>query len=267
LGEEIVKVKATRGNAIAALTLAVSAGFIFLFAQSTPAQDTELIVLVTNGIKPSMEELTPQIERSIGARIKMQFSSSPTLKEKIQSGEPFDVAILASDVIDDLIKQGKIAVGTRADIARIGIGVGVRAGTPKPDVSTPEALKLTLLSAISISFNPSVASASHIREIFERLGIAENVKSKLLLDAEAGRPEMNVADGKADLVISLIPEVKFAKGVEFAGPVPADLQSYISFSAGVATSSHHADAAKALIQFMSGPAAAPILKVKGMEPR
>ena len=262
-----MKAEATRRSTIAVIALLVTAGFIFLFAQKTPAQDTELLVVATNGIKPSVEELAPQIEHSIGRRLKMQFSSSPALAEKIQSGQPFDVAILSSDVIDDLIKQGKIAAGTRTDIARTGIGVGVRAGAPKPDVSTPEALKRTLLSAKSISFNPSVASAAHIREIFEHLGIAENVKSKLMLDAEAGRPEMNVADGTAELVITVIPEIKFAKGVELAGPVPADLQSYISFSAGAATNTHDADAAKALIKFIAGPAATPTLKAKGMEPR
>jgi molybdate transport system substrate-binding protein len=262
-----VKVKATRISTIAAITLVVTAGFIFLFVQKTPAQGTELLVVVSNGIKPSMEELAPQIEHSIGRRLKMQFSSSTALEEKIQSGEPFDVAILSSDVIDDLIRQGKIAAGTRADIARTGMGVGVRAGAPKPDVSTPEALKRALLSAKSISFNPSGASAPHIHEIFEHLGIAENVKSKLMLDAESGRPQMNVADGKAELVITLIPEIKFFKGVELAGPIPADLQSYISFSAGVAANTHNADAAKALIKFIAGPAATPTLKAKGMETR
>ena len=262
-----MKVEATRTSTIAAIALVVTAGFIFLFVQKTPAQGAELLVAVSNGIKPSMEELAPQIEHSIGRRLKMQFSSSKALEDKIQSGEPFDVVILSSDVIDDFIKQGKIAAGTRANIARTGIGVGVRAGAPKPDVSTPEALKRALLSAKSISFNPSGASAPHIREIFEHLGIAENVNSKLILDPESGHSEMNVADGKAELVIALIPEIKFFKGVEFAGPVPADLQSYISFSAGVATNTHNADAAKALIKFIAGPAATPILKAKGMERR
>jgi len=266
-GEAIMKWKSTERTTIAATILAVSFGFVFLFAQKTPAQGTELLVSVSDGMKPSVEELVPQIEHSIGHKLTTQFNSSKVLKDKIQSGEPFDAAILTSDVIDDLIKQGKIAAGTRADIARTGMGVGVRAGAPKPDVSTPEALKRALLSAKSISFNPSGASAPHIHEIFEHLGIAENVKSKLMLDADPGRPQMNVADGKAELVITLIPEIKFFKGVELAGPVPVDLQSYISFAAGVATNSHNADAAKALIKFITSPAAAPILKAKALEPR
>ena len=256
-----------RRSTIAASILSAGIGFIFLFAQKTPAQGTELVVVVSDGMKPSVEELVPQIEHSIGRKITAQYNSSKAIREKIQSGEPFDAAILTSDIIDDLINQGKIAGGTRADIARTGMGVGVRAGALKPDVSTPEALKRILLSAKSISFNPSGASAPHIHEIFERLGIAENVKSKLMLDADPGRPQMNVADGKAELVITLIPEIKFFKGVELAGPVPADLQSYISFAGGVATNTHNADAAKALIKFITSPAAAPILKAKALEPR
>src|SRR6266478_157329 len=262
-----MKGKTMKLGAIAATTLAVTAGFIFLFASKAPAQGTELLVVVSDGMKPSVEELSPQIEQSIGRKLTTQFNSSKALKDKIQSGDPFDAAILTSDVIDDLIKQGKIAAGTRTDIARTGMGVGVRAGAAKPDVSTPEALKRTLLSAKSITFNPSGASAPHIHEIFEHLGIVENVKSKLMLDADPGRPQMNVADGKAELVITLIPEIKFFKGVELAGPVPVDLQSYISLPGGVATNTHNADAAKALIKFITSPAAAPILKAKALEPR
>jgi molybdate transport system substrate-binding protein len=256
-----------RLGTIAAATLAMIAGFIFLFAQKTPAQGTELLVVVSDGMKPSVEELVPQIEHAIGRKLTVQYNSSKNIRDKIQSGEPFDVAILTTDIIDDLVKQGKIAPGTRAEIARTGMGVGVRAGAAKPDVSTPDALKRALVSAKSISFNPSGASAPHIYNIFEHLGIADSVKPKLMLDPEAGRPQMNVADGKADLVITLIPEIKFFKGVELAGPVPADLQSYISFGAGVASNTKNADAGKALIKYITSPAATPVLKSKALEPR
>jgi len=194
-----------RLGAFAAAILAAGIGFIFLFARQTPAQGTELVVVVSDGMKPSVEELVPQMEHAIGRKIMAQYNSSKNIREKIQSGEAFDVAILTTDIIDDLIKQGKIAAGTRAEIARTGMGVGVRAGAPKPDVSTPEALKRVLVSAKSISFNPSGASAPHVYDIFEHLGITDGVKPKLMLDPEAGRPQMNVADGKCDLVITLIP--------------------------------------------------------------
>jgi molybdate transport system substrate-binding protein len=251
---------------IAAAILALSAGMFSLFARGTRAQTTELRVLISDGMKTVVEELTPQIEHSIGRKLVAQFNSSKNLRDKIQAGEPFDAAILTSDVLDDLIKQGKIAAGTRAEISRTGMGVGVRAGAPKPDIGSPEALKRTLLNAKSISFNPTGASATHTYDMFARLGITETVKPKLILDAEAGRPQMNVAAGKVELVISLIPEIKFFPGVDLVGPIPPDFQSYINFAAGIATNPQDADGAKALIQFINGPAVAPVLIAKGMEP-
>jgi molybdate transport system substrate-binding protein len=218
-------------------------------------------------MKTVLEELTPRIEQSIGRKLAAQFNSSKNLRDKIRAGESFDAAILTSDVLDDLIAQGQITPAGRAEISRTGIGVGVRAGSAKPDISTPEALKKTLLNAKSISFNPSGASAVHTYDMFARLGIAEAVKPKLILDAEAGRPQMNVAGGRAELVISLIPEIKFFPGVDLVGPIPPDFQSYINFAGGIATNAHDTDAAKALIQFITGPAVAPVLKAKGMEPR
>jgi len=256
------------GNAImiAAAILVLSAGLFSLSARRTPAQSTELRVMVSDGMKTVVEELTPQIEHSTGRRLAAQFNSSKNLRDKIQAGEPFDAAILTSDVLDDLIKQGKITADTRAEISRTGIGVGVRAGAPKPDISSPDALKRTLLNAKSISFNPTGASAAHTYDMFARLGITDAVKPKLMLDAEAGRPQMNVAGGKAELVISLIPEIKFFPGVDLVGPIPADFQSYINFAAGISANPRDADAAKALIKFITGPAIVPVLKAKGMEP-
>jgi len=258
--------KIRSGIVIAAGILAFSAAVSSMLAPRTPAQ-TQLRVFTSDGMKPTLEALIPQIEQSIGCKLAPQFNSSKNLREKIQAGEPFDVAILTSDVIDDLIQKGKIAAGSRTDLSRTGMGVGVRAGAAKPDISTPEALKKTLLAAKSIAFNPTGASAVHNYEMFERMGIAEAVKPKLMLDSEAGRPQQNVADGKADLVITLIPEIKFFPGVDLAGPLPADFQSYISFSAGVATNTGDAKASKALIQYIKGPAGAAVLKAKAMEPR
>jgi molybdate transport system substrate-binding protein len=251
---------------IAAAVLALGGGLLSMSARTTPAQTTELRVMVSDGLKTVVEEVTPEIEHATHRKLAAQFNSSKNLRDKIQTGEPFDAAILTSDVLDDLIKQGKIAGATRADISRTGIGVGVRAGAPKPDITTPDALKQTFLKAKSISFNPTGASASHTYDIFARLGITDAVKPKLMLDSEAGRPQMNVAGGKAELVISLIPEIKFFPGVELVGPIPAELQSYVNFAGGIAANPRDADAAKALIQFITGPDVVPVLKAKGMEP-
>lgn len=251
---------------IVAIVLALSAGLFSMFARSTPAQTADLHVMISDGMKTVVEELTPQIEHSIGRKLAAQFNSSKNLRDKIQTGEPFDAAILTSDVLDDLIQQGKIAAGGRADISRTGLGMGVRAGAAKPDISTPEALKKTLLSAKSISFNPTGASAARTYDMFSRMGIADAVKPKLMLDAEAGRPQMNVAGGKTELVISLIPEIQFFPGVDLVGPIPPAYQSYVNFAGGIAANAHDAEGAKALMQFLTAPAVVPVLKAKGMEP-
>lgn len=233
---------------------------------TAPARQTaELHALISDGMKPVVEELTPQIERATGRKLAAEFNSSKNLRDKIQAGESFDVAIITSDVLDDLAKQGKIAAGSKTELSRTGMGVGVRAGAPKPDVSTPEALKRTLLNAKSIAFNPTGASAAPTYKIFERLGIMHAVRPKLVLDADAGRPQQNVVAGKVELVISLIPEIKFFPGVDLVGPMPAELQSYVNFAGGVAANTHEAEAAKSLIRFLAGPDTALVLKAKGME--
>jgi len=255
------------GRAVVIVFLLVGCVALSLAAPWTFAQDAALHVMISDGMKTVVEELTTQIERSIGRKLAAQFNSSKNLRDKIQGGEPFDAAILTSDVLDDLIRQGKIAAGTRVEISRTGMGVGVRAGTFKPNISDPDALKQTLLHAKSVGFNPTGASASPTYAVFERLGIADAMKPKLMLDAEAGRPQMNVAAGKTELVISLIPEIQFFPGVELVGPIPAELQSYVNFAGGIAPNAHDAAAARSLLQFLSGPQTAPVLKAKGMEPR
>jgi molybdate transport system substrate-binding protein len=262
-----VKRKTIRQISVASAVCLLVAGFMILAAQRTPAQSAELRVMTSDGMKPVVQELTPEIEHFTGRKLAAQFDSSKNLRDKIQAGEPFDAAIITSDVLDALIQQGKISAASRREISRTGIGVGVRAGAPKPDISTPEALKRTLLNAKSLSFNPSGASAVHTYDMLARLGITDAMKPKLILNAEAGRPQQMVAEGKVELVISLIPEIKFFPGVELVGPVPAEFQSYINFAAGVATNARDADAAKALIQYLTGPAVPLVLKAKGMEPR
>ncbi len=250
--------------AAAVAVLFAGAGLSMWLSRPVRAQTKELHVMVSDGMKPVVEELTPQIERAIGCKLAAQFNSSKNLRDKINAGEPFDAAILTADVLDDLIKQGKIVAATRVEISRTGMGLGVRAGAPKPDIRTPDALKRTLLNAKSISFNPTGASSVHTYDMFSRMGITDEVKPKLVLDAEAGRPQMNVAGGKMELVISLIPEIKFFPGVDLVGPIPAEYQSYVNFASGVAPNAQDPAAAKALMKFMTGPAVA-VPEAKGME--
>ena len=257
--------KTVRVLATAVALALLGAATCSFFARRTPAQTPALNLMISDGMKTVFEELTPQIEQATGRKLAAQFNSSKNLRDKILAGEPFDAAILTADVLDDLIKQGKIAAGGRADISRTGIGMGVRAGTTKPDISTAESLRRTLMNAKAISFNPTGASSVHTNDMLMRLGIAQAVKTKLILSAEPGRPQMDVADGKSEVVFSLIPEIKGFPGVDLVGPVPAEFQSYINFAGGISTSAHDAAAALALIKFFSSPEVAQVMAAKGME--
>jgi len=266
LKEDSLRKKTIRVLAIASTIALVVAAALSFAARRTPAQAPAMNVLISDGMKTVFEAVTPQLEQATGRKLAAQFDSSKNLRDKILAGEPFDATIITADVLDDLIKQGKIAAGGRADISRTGIGMGVRAGTTKPDISTAESLRRTLMNAKAISFNPTGASAVHTKDMLMRLGIAQAVKNKLILSAEPGRPQMDVADGKSELVFSLIPEIKGFPGVDLVGPVPAEFQSYINFAGGISANAHDAAAALALIKFFSSPDIAQVMTAKGMEP-
>jgi molybdate transport system substrate-binding protein len=230
------------------------------------AQAANVHVLVSNGIRAVIEELRPQAERVIGHPLTLEFNSSSALRKKIEAGDAFDVAILTSDVLEDLTKAGKIASGSGAGIARSGIGVGIRAGAHKPDIRTAAAVKQTLLNAKSFTFAQDGASRVYIVKMLDRFGIADQVKSKIVLEQGSTRAAARVADGSAELILTLVSEILPAPGVELVGPLPAEVQNYISMSAGVGVKARNADAGRALIKFLAGPSIVPTLKAKGMEP-
>jgi molybdate transport system substrate-binding protein len=256
---------------VAVSSMVLCFGLTTLLSRQAIAQSTGksagLRVMASDGVKPAVNALLPEIERSSGEKVATEFNASKTLTQEILGGKAFDVAILTSENIAALIQQGKIVPDSRAEVARAGIGVGIREGSPKPDISSEEAFKQTLLKAKAITFNPSGASATYFKKIVEQMGIAEKVSPKFILDAAPGRPQMIVAEGKADMVITLIPEILDSKGITLAGPFPEKLQTYFNFSAGVSTSSHNPEKSEALIKDMIGPSAAATLKAVGMEQR
>jgi molybdate transport system substrate-binding protein len=243
------------------------AGFILLLAQAVGAQTPGIRILASNGVREVMESLLPQCERAAGHPLVMRYGSSTELLQAIAKDGQFDVTILTTEAIDSLIKDGKIAPGTRADIARAGIGVGVRAGAPKPDIGTPDALKQTLLKAKSITYAQDGASRVYLEKMFDRLGIGAEVKPKIILEQGSPGAGKRVASGGAEMVMTLISEILPMSGVEVVGPLPAQLQSYVSFAAGVGVKAANAEAGKAVIKFLTSTAAAQAFKPKGMEPR
>ena len=221
-------------------------------------------VLSSNGVKGIIDEVRPEIERAIGRPLSIEFSTSASLKPKIEQGEPFDVAILTPTMVDDLVKQGRIAAGSTVNIARSGVGVGARAGAPRTDVSTPEALKRALLDANKVAFTAEGQSRATIDRAFDRLGIADAMRPKVMLLGPAGGPAA-VAKGEADLTLTLVSEIIPIPGVQLLGPLPGELQSYVSFAAGRSVSAQDREAADALLRQLSGPVVTSALESHGME--
>jgi molybdate transport system substrate-binding protein len=244
--------------------LVVSAGAAMLLASSA-VQSAELKVLSGNGAKAAVRELCTEFEHASGNTIDLRFEVNADLKKKIDAGETFDVAVLNPPVVDALIADGKIAAGSRADIGRSGLGVAVRNGAPRPDISSVEAFKRTLLAAKGVAFPGKGASGRYFVSLIDRLGIAAEMASKLKPMAAEDTVEV-VARGDADMVVVVATRIPDVPGVDYVGPIPEELQTKIGFAAGLGASAKEPDAAKALIRYLSSPQAAPTLKAKGVEP-
>lgn len=250
---------------IASLATAAAFGFIALLAQGGAATAAEVKVMAGAGMRAAFAELLPQFERATGHKIVIQYGGGATFKKQIEAGEAFDLVIIDSHEVDDLIKQGKIAGDTRMDIVRAGIGVAVREGAPKPDISSVDAFKNTLLNVKSFTYAPEGSTGRHLPKVLERLGIAEQVKDKVRPNT-LQRVQQVVAEGEVELAIAGIPTLLTSKGVQVVGPLPAELQSWFVNTAGVSASAVQPDAAKALIKYLATPEAAEVIKAKGMEP-
>ena len=239
-----------------------------LLGLSTPpaaAQDNALHLLVSNGMKGSMEALQGQCEEEVGRRLAIQFGSTASLKRRIEAGEAFDVTIITIEAIDDLIMKALLTSATRMAVGRSELGVGIRAGASKPDIRSVATFRQALRQAPSITYPQDGASRGYIEQMFGRLGIADDVKSKIILAPGSGPATDSVAAGKAAMVLTLFSEIVPAHGVEILGPFPGVYQSDIRFGAAASAQSTQADAATALIAFLAGPKVTAVLKAKGID--
>jgi molybdate transport system substrate-binding protein len=247
--------------------IAAAAGACMLALLGTGAADAaEIKVLVSNALKSTMEELTPQFEKASEHKLSLTFGAAAEISTAIEKGAAVDVAILTAEVTDDLVKEGKLTAAGRTDIARSGAGVAARKGAPKPDISTTDGFKHALLDAKSIAYVAAGATAPYILSLFERLGIADQVKSKLRPQPTSNPAAKAVANGEAELGITQISEILPYPGAELVGPIPADIQLYTVYPAAIAGDTKAPDAAKALIKFLTAPAAVAVLKSKGLSP-
>jgi len=247
-------------------TLATAIIGIAALLATASIRAAEIKVLASNGVKSALEELAPAFERETGDKLVISFGLAAALKRQIEGGEAFDLAILTSSGIDDLAKQGKVDVHSRASIARSGVGIGIKQGAPRSDISTPDALKRTLLAAKSIAWAKEGASGTYFAGLLERIGIAEQMKPKAVLAASGAEVGKLVAGGQVQFGVILVNELMAAPGVEVLGPLPAALQNYTVFHAGVGAGSKNLAAAKALIEFLTAPSAGAVFRAKGQEP-
>jgi molybdate transport system substrate-binding protein len=242
------------------------AGLAALFAYAGASGAAEIKVLASNGVKAALEELAPQFERATGNKVTIVWGLAAVLKRQIEGGEAFDLAILTTAGVDDLARQGKVDGGTRANVARSGVGIGIKAGAPRTDIGTPDALKRAMLEAKSVSWAKEGASGTYFVTVLERLGIADQVKAKAILAASGADVGKLLVKGEAQYGALLVNELMAQPGVEVLAPLPPALQNYTVFTTGVAAGSKNAGAAKALIQFLTTPDAGAVFKSKGQEP-
>ncbi len=236
-----------------------------LLALCTMASAAELKILSGNGGRAAVAELSARFERETGVKVTTDFAVNPTVRKRVLEGEDFDIAVLNPPVLDELIKAGKVLGETRSVIGRIGLGVGIKEGAPKPDISTPEAFKKALLAAKSVAYPEEGASGIYFANLVKRLGIEAEMKSRL-------RPmpgEYNVevlATGEVEMVVVVASRIYGVKGAQLVGLIPAELQTWIGFAAGVSAKAKDPEQARKLVRYMTSPAAEPFLRQMGLEP-
>ena len=231
----------------------------------TTTQASELKLIAGGSLAGLFNKLGPQFEKASGHKLSIHFDSTPNIIARVNSGAAFDVAVVPVDVFNDAAAKGRFAPGPTIDIARVGYGVIVRAGAPKPDISTPDAFKKALLDAKSIASVPASAAGAYIAKVYERLGIGEDMKAKTMVQSGPTAIAPAVAKGEAELGIFLT-NVFNTAGVELVGPFPADLQQELLFASAIAADARETDAAKALIDYLKTPAAIAAIKAAGMTP-
>ena len=242
---------------------AAVAGLVLLPSTKMTACAADITVLASNGVKAAVVELIPQFENETGHKLKFTWGASNLLTKQVESGEAFDVVIVTPSLIKGLVQQGKVVDGSAVNLARVGLGVAVKQGAPKPDISTVEAFKSTMLNAKAIAYTTAGQSGLHFISVTEKLGIADQVKAKGKTIPGGAAAEF-IVKGEADTAVQLIPELASVPGVEVVGPFPAELQNYIVLTGGVGTNAKDKVGAQALIKYLTTPAAISVIKAKGM---
>jgi molybdate transport system substrate-binding protein len=239
------------------------------FAAGTAAQAAEIRVLQSGAFKSAMADIKPLFEQASGHKLVLDSDTSGRIAQRIDKGEQTDFIVSTSAGVDDLIRQGKVLADSKAQVARAGVGVVVRKGAAKPDISTPEKFKEALLGAKTVAYtNPASGGQSgvYFAKLLTQLGITDEINKKAKF-GDGGPIALIVAKGDAEIGMQPIPELlAHSEVADFVGPLPTALQSYNHLTAGIPASSKEPDAARALLKFLATPAAQAVIKAKGMEP-
>jgi molybdate transport system substrate-binding protein len=247
---------------------AITFAVLMAAGASPSAAAAEVKVLTAGAFKQVLVALLPEIEKQSGNKVALDNDTVGALVKRIEAGESFDLAVLTPGALDGLAGKGKIVAGSTTKLARVGIGVVVKDGAPKPDIGSVEAFKQALLAAKSIAYiDPAAGGSSgiYVSGLLDKLGIAADVRAKSRL-IHGGAVAEHIANGEAELGIHQISEILPVKGVMLIGPLPDAIQNYTVYAAGVGAQAKQSDAAKAVLKVLSGPAAAAVLKSKGMDP-
>jgi molybdate transport system substrate-binding protein len=232
---------------------------------SGAAGAAEINVLSTQATQEAYLDLVAQFEKATGHKVRTDFTGTLNVQKRLASGESFDMIVMAAPAIDEQIKLGKAVAGSRVDIAKSGTGVAVRKGAPRPDIGSVEALRKTLLSVKSIGYSTG-PSGVYMLSVFDKLGVADQVKGKLKQTPSGVFVGNLIASGETEIGFQQIAELVHFAGIDYVGPLPGELQRMTVFSAGIHAGAKQPDAARALVKFLTAPAAAGVIRKHGLEP-
>ena len=225
----------------------------------------EIKVLASAAVKEVLVELVPAFEKASGHKVNLVFSGTEAIAKKIADGEVVDIVFVAAPTIDKLIAEGKLLPGSRVDVVKSEIGVAVRVGQPKPDISSGDAVKNAVLAAKSVAYS-SGPSGFYVADLFKRMGIADQIKSKVTQTPSGVQVGDVISRGEVDLGFQQVSELLHHQGIQYLGPLPAEIQQTTVFSTGLHRAATEADAAKTMVKFLTAPESATIIKAAGMEP-
>jgi molybdate transport system substrate-binding protein len=250
-----------------AVTVGLLAAAACLFAGPQDVVAADIKILTAGAMRAVVVALQPDIEKATGHKLVIDNATAGALAKRIGDGEAFDIAIITPAIIDDLAAKGRIAAGSRVDLAKVGMGVAVKEGAARPDIGSVDAFKRALIAAKSVAYiDPKAGGSSGIYfdKLLDRLGIGDEVRAKAKLK-QGGYVAELVVSGEAEIAVHQISEIVPVKGAVLVGPLPAEVQNTTVYAGGLAAAGKDAAAAKSVLQALAGPAAVPVLKAKGME--